>query len=101
MVYEIVWTSKALENYERNIHYLEENWTKKEVIHFIQLVEKKLLLLSNHPYIGSPKNKKQVNIRHTFIHKRITLIYNIRPQKKQIELLVFWNTYQNPAKQFL
>ena len=53
MVYKVVWTLKALESYIGNIRYLETAWTTKEVRDFAQLVEKKIVLLSSHPYLGT------------------------------------------------
>lgn len=98
MVYKIVWTKKALLSYGDNMRYLEEFWTEQEVAAFIHLVEKKLAILSTQPKTGKPKGKQDPNVRSTIIHKRITLIYKLKPQKKVIELLLFWNTYQDPPK---
>ena len=78
--------------------YLAKKWTVREVKNFALTVEKKLLLLTKQPLIGSSKNYKQQNIRHTVLHKRVSLIYRINNRKKEIELLRFWNTYQNPAR---
>lgn len=98
MVYQIVWTPKALESYLNNIEYLEQNWTSKEVTKFVNRVEKKILLLSVQPYIGASRSKKRPNLKFTLLHKRIILIYLVKPNLKRVELLLFWNTYQNPAK---
>jgi plasmid stabilization system protein ParE len=98
MVYKVSWTLKALESYISNIRYLETKWTEREVKKFITTVEKKIKNLSSQPGIGSARNKKQRNIRHTVIHKRVSLIYRYKPVKKEVELLRFWNTYQNPKK---
>lgn len=98
MVYKIVWTSKALQSYVANMEYLEAAWTDKEVKRFAALVEKRLTLLCRQPEIGKSKNKKSPNIRHTVLHKRVSLIYRVQPRNKQIALLLFWNTYQNPSR---
>lgn len=98
MVCKINWTPKALDSYLSNIEYLQKRWTEREIKNFVAVVEKKIKTLSGHPEIGSPKNKKQQNIRHTVIHKRVSLIYQYKPLKKEIDLLLFWNTYQNPKK---
>jgi plasmid stabilization system protein ParE len=98
MVYKIVWTVKALQTYVNNMLYLETAWTQKEVKAFALTVEKKLTTLAKQPGIGSPRNKKRQNIRHFVLHKRVSLIYRIGTVKKEIELLRFWNTYQNPRK---
>jgi len=98
MVCKISWTTKALESYISNIKYLETAWTDREVKKFINDVERKIKNLSLNPETGSSRNKKQPNIRHTVIHKRVSLIYRFKPIKMEVELLLFWNTYQNPKK---
>ncbi|HRI20110.1 MAG TPA: hypothetical protein PLA68_04130, partial [Panacibacter sp.] len=76
----------------------EQNWTEREIYKFEALTEKKLINISNHPKLGSARNKKYPNIRFTLVHKRVALIYRHKPHKEEIELLVFWNTLQNPRK---
>ena len=98
MVFKISWTPKALQTYVDNMQYLQTAWTEKEVNNFAITVEKKLALLSKQPGIGTPRNKRQQNIRYTLLHKRVSLIYRINKVKGEIELLRFWNTYQNPGK---
>jgi plasmid stabilization system protein ParE len=98
MVYKVSWTPKALETYISNIEYLETKWTDREVKKFISDTERKIKTLAGQPGIGSSRNKKHRDIRHTVIHKRVSLIYRHKPRKKEIELLRFWNTYQNPKK---
>ncbi|HYK46414.1 MAG TPA: type II toxin-antitoxin system RelE/ParE family toxin [Parafilimonas sp.] len=88
----------AIHSYIKNVDYLKQNWTGKEVDKFIDLVEKKIHNLSNHPRLGVSRNKKYPNIRLTLIHKRVALIYRHKPAMNEIELLVFWNTSQNPRK---
>lgn len=98
MVYNVIWTRKALESYVNNINYLERVWTDKEVKVFTALVEKKIQLLSRQPEIGTSRNTKQLQVRHSVLHKRVSLIYRVKTQKKEIELLLFWNTYQHPSR---
>jgi plasmid stabilization system protein ParE len=95
---KVSWTNKAWKTYEANINYLKESWTQKEIVSFILLVDRKILSLSKYPRIGISRNKKYPNIRSTVVHKRILLIYKHKPQKNEIDLLVFWNTYSNPHK---
>ncbi len=95
---KINWTNRAWRTYKANIDYLEKAWTAKEISNFVLLVDNKLDNLSKHPGIGNPRNKKYPNIRYTLVHKRILLVYKHKPLKNEIDLLVFWNTYQNPRK---
>lgn len=98
MVYEVIWTIKAINSYGGNIEYLKSEWSQKEAQNFISVVEKKLAILSLQPYIGIPASVKKSNIRYTILNKRMSLVYRVKPRNKQIELILFWNTYQNPAK---
>ena len=95
---KINWTSQAWLTYEANINYLERAWTVKEISNFVLLVDKRLTNLSRNPRIGRVRSTKYPNIRSTLVHKRILLIYKHKSLKKEIDLLVFWNTYQNPKK---
>ena len=98
MVCKISWTPRAWKTYCANIEYLEKQWTEKEITAFVLAADKRIDNLAKQPEIGTPRNKKYPNIRHTVIHKRIVLIYKYKPVKEEIELLVFWNTYQHPRK---
>ena len=95
---KIVWSQKAIQSFDANIEYLQINWTDKEIRNFVELVDKKILLLSKQPQIGSIRNIKHQHIRTTLVHKRISLIYRYKSTRKEIELLLFWNTAQNPKK---
>jgi len=70
----------------------------QEISNFVFKVEAKVKLLSLQPKLGSPRSKSHSNIRHTLIHKRISLIYRIQPSINTIELLLFWNNYKHPSK---
>ncbi len=95
---KINWTNRAWQTYNANITYLLEAWTAKEISNFVIMVDSKLTNLAKHPEIGSSRNKKYPNIRCTLVHKRIMLVYKYKPLTNEIDLLVFWNTYQNPKK---
>lgn len=98
MACKISWTKRAWLTYEANINYLEKEWTEREIRKFILLIERKITNISTHPWLGSSRNKREPNIRHTLVHKRVALIYKYKPLKDEIELLIFWNTSQNPKK---
>jgi plasmid stabilization system protein ParE len=95
---KINWTKKAWLSFEENIFYLQQNWTTAEVSKFVTMVENKILTLTKYPKIGTQKSTKFPNIRATIIHKKILLIYKYKPMKNEIDLLIFWNTRQNPRK---
>jgi len=95
MVHKITWSSLAIKTYVNNVEYLKKEWTEQEVINFMVAVQRKLFSLSLQPRSGIITNKRR-NIRKTIVNKRIVLIYRHKPQKNEIELVRFYNTYQRP-----
>ena len=74
MAYEIVWTKKAAESYNKNIKYLEENWSEKVIEDFTNKTNKQLESIAIYPYaaISTPKSK---NLRKLLIVKQISCFY--------------------------
>lgn len=97
MVYEVRWTQKAIISYVDNLNYLNKEWTEQEINNFMTAVQDKLIVLSQQPFIGALKKDKRGKHYVTIINKRISLLYRVKPIKKQIELILFWNTYRNPT----
>jgi plasmid stabilization system protein ParE len=87
----VIWSPQAKKDYWQNIDYLEVEWTFQEVVNFIDKVDNviNLLLKNNIEFIST--NYKNVN--KGVIAKQITLYYKIN--SNTIELLRFWNTYQD------
>lgn len=97
MAIKISWSDEAGKTYEHNIRYLLKTWTEKEVKRFIQQTGYVLSRLEEHPESYSPslKNKK---VRRARLNRYITLYYRYYSSKKEIVLLSFWNTKQDPQK---
>ena len=88
---EIIWSQQSKKDYWQNIDYLEAEWTFRDVVNFIEKVENTINLLSNKNVQFISTNYKNVN--KVVITKQITLYYKLNSEK--IELLRFWNTYQD------
>ena len=88
---EIIWSPQAKKDYWQNIDYLEAEWTFQEVVNFIDKADNviNLIIKNNIEFIST--NYKNVN--KVVITKQITLYYRIN--SNTIELLRFWNTYQD------
>jgi len=88
---KIEWTLASKNDYWGNIEYLENNWSEKEVINFINEVEYSLKLLSK----GNVTfNKTEIPYVYKMtLLKQINLYYSI--QNKTIYVLRFWNNYQD------
>src|SRR6266540_1663957 len=97
MAYKIIWSPEATQTFDSMIDYLKNRFADKVVIQFVRIVNRRLLLLQQLPktFRTTAKTSKR---RKTVIHKRTILFYKIRERKKEIELLSFFDTRQNPRK---
>ena len=94
-MYEIIWSKTAEVDYAENIDFLLETWYEKQVLNFIDAVDRHLKLISN-----NPKNfalTEYCNVRSVLIVKQIKLFYRIL-DNNTVELIRFWNNYQNPNR---
>lgn len=88
---EIIWSPQAKKDYWQNIDYLEAEWTFQDVANYIEKVEKTFDLLTKNNIEFTSTNYKKVN--KVVITKHITLYYRLN--SNTVELLRFWNTYQD------
>ena len=92
---QIIWTTIARNDYWKNIEYLESEWTLQDVYNFMDKTDDLIQLLMKQNLIFKPSNYKDVF--QVPVTKQITLYYKVL-KDNEIELLRFWNTYQNPEK---
>lgn len=94
MVYDIIWSPKAKDTYYQILEYLAANWTNKEINDFISRTEEVLTFIAANPsqYIRSAK----AGIHKSVLVKQVSLFYRVQPNA--IELLLFWDNRQDPAK---
>lgn len=92
---QIIWTNRSKIDYWGNIEYLEREWTLNEVYNFIDKVDDLLVLLAKGNLIFKPTEYELVF--EVPVTKHISLFYKTM-KNKDIELLRFWNNYQNPEK---
>ncbi len=92
---QIIWTKLAKNDYWKNIEYLEVEWTLQDVYNFMDKVDALIELLLRQNLIFKSTNYK--NVFQVPVTKQITLYYKVL-KNNDIELLRFWNTYQNPKK---
>lgn len=91
---DVIWSNTAIDDYSNNIDYLEKEWTQKVIEDFIEKTDDiiKKIALENLRF----KPTDYENIFQVPVVKQITLFYKIDEYK--VELLRFWNNYQNPNK---
>lgn len=91
----VLWSTNAIDSFNQNVTYLQEEWSQKVVEEFLDKVDEAVASISTYP-LAFPIYGKHKNIRRCLIVKQITLFYRIKNQ--QIELLLFWNNYRNPKR---
>ena len=88
---KIEWTLASKNDYWKNIEYLENHWSEKEALNFINEIEYSLNLLAKENVLFIKSDYS--NVYKMVIIKQITLYYSIENQT--IYLLRFWNNYQD------
>ena len=96
--YKILWTDFALNELEKTIEYLEENWTERELRNLAIEIEETLNLLSHNPNLFQKSDIKK-EIRRVVVAKHNTLYYRIN--NNTIEIISFFSNRQSPKKRKL
>lgn len=89
--YNILCTPNALNELEKTIEYLEENFSEKEIKKWAQKIEKITVLISQNPYIFL-KSESQ-NIYTAVILKFNTMYYRVR--NNNVEIISFFSNRQS------
>jgi plasmid stabilization system protein ParE len=96
-VTEILWADSAKFSFSKIVVYLKENLTEKEVGKFVSRTEEVIATLQRYPEMCRPSIKRK-HVRIALLNKHTQMVYHYKPQKKQIEILLFWGMKQNPSK---
>lgn len=94
-MYQIIWSEPAQKDYWQNIDFLIENWYNEQVQNFITAVDKCIKTIVKNPKTFALTEYK--NVRSVLVVKQITLFYRIKDENT-IELIRFWNNFQDPQK---
>ncbi len=94
---KVRWTPTARATYFGVLAYLKEAWTKREIQNFVDEVEKVINQIIADPYMFEASRKKK-NVRKGFVTKHSTLYYRVKPIKKEIELITFWDNRQDDKR---
>ncbi len=93
----IIWSPTARKRFFSILNYLEQNWSKNEVLSFIDKVNNILGLIKENPKMFEESSTVK-NIRKGTITPQNKLIYRIKPRKKEIELVTFWDNRMDDKK---
>ena len=94
---EIIWSAKAKITFYSVIEYLNENWTKKEMIQFNQRSHITINAIRKNPQIF-PASSKNKDVRRAIVDKNNSFYYKIDDRNQKIYLLTFFDSRQDPEK---
>jgi plasmid stabilization system protein ParE len=94
MSFRLNWTPESEKTFSHNIEYLAKEWDNAVLNNFLDRVEEVLEKNKLNPNLF-PVYIAYENVHRCVIHERIILFYRI-VDDKAVDLLTFWNTYQNP-----
>ena len=94
---KISWTPTARRTFFKVLEYLSKDWTIREIENFIDKTEQTIAQISANPYMFKSSKKKK-SVRKGFITEYNSIYYRVKPRKKEIELITFWDNRQNPLK---
>lgn len=92
---QVKWNKLAKDDYFDNIEYLLKKWSEIEAQNFIDEVDEIIFILRQGKVDFQETDFP--NIRRCVIRAQITLFYQI-VDDQHIELLRFWNNYQDKKK---
>jgi hypothetical protein len=91
----IFWTQAADESFAENISYLRSEWNETVITDFLEKTDAALISIEKNPLLFPAVNNRKV-FRKCLISKQVSLYYKIK--KDRIDLITFWNNYQDPKK---
>jgi hypothetical protein len=92
---KVHWNKLARSDYYQNIDYLLREWSEKDAQEFIDEVDEIEFILKAGKVDFQDTNKRDV--KRYVICKQISLFYKVI-DKYNIELLRFWNNYQDTER---
>ncbi len=95
MAFQIVWSKRAVDKFDKIIDYLIKEWGERVTSSFVKKVYGFIDLLAEYPEIGSLEHAKK-NIRGFILIKQICVFYKIK--EDTIIILSFFDTRQNPKR---
>ncbi len=93
MIYEIIYSERAIETFDAISNQIYERFGSKQVIIFEQSTIKTLDAIRKSPFIFQALESNP-NVRKGFIHRNCSVLYEVKPL--QIEILFFWDNRQDP-----
>lgn len=93
---KIFWSPKAIHDYEKILSYLQVEWNEEIMQQFYSRTMEVIKAIENNPNLFIESSKRK-NVRKAVLTKHNSLFYVVRPRKKEIVLLTFWDNRKNPS----
>lgn len=94
MIKRVHWTTEAHRTFTINREYLSKEWEHEVTSKFLDRIDEIVQKIKVNPRMFA-RHMEQNNVHKCVVHERIVLYYKI-VDDDQIDLLSFWNTYQDP-----
>jgi len=91
---KVIWTPEASETFNSNVDYLLIEWGDHVTSDFPNRVDEVVGSIKSNPEIY-PLVSKNDQVHRCVVVKQITLYYRVISSER-IDLLTFWNNFQNP-----
>lgn len=92
---KIIWTKRAKTTYFIVLDYLIDNWSKKEIIQFMNRVDLVVKAIRRNPEMF-PASSKNKLIRRAMVDKNNSFFYSADLYKNRLIILTFYDHRQNP-----
>lgn len=94
---EVIWSAKAKITFFSVIDYLNDNWSKREMVQFNQRTQMTINAIRKNPGIFPASNKNK-EIRKAIVDKNNSFFYRVDSYNQKIHLLTFFDSRQDPKK---
>lgn len=93
MALEIVWSIEASSQLDEIIHYLEKNWTEKEIRNFFVRLEEGIAAIKDAPHRYKDSERKP-NTKEFILSQHTTIFYSY--DDKYLNILLLWINRKDP-----
>ncbi|CAC9972782.1 MULTISPECIES: type II toxin-antitoxin system RelE/ParE family toxin [Flavobacterium] len=95
MALKFIWTSQAVKGFNKIVDYLEEKWTKKEILNLEDKIRQVINQINLNPD-QFPKSVKNESLHKAIVDKNNYLVYRLNKESNTIEIINFRGTKQKP-----
>jgi plasmid stabilization system protein ParE len=93
--YKVFWSDEALSNLDSILHYLDTQWTEREVNNFKNRLSNQLDIITRFPTLF-PASEINPTLRKAVLSKQTTLFYQLGDDT--INIVYLFDTRQDPKK---